>query len=45
MCEQFYSQMKNVKADRRSKLTDKHLADTLRVATSTIEVDVDSIVK
>ena len=42
-CEQFFSQMKNVKTDRRSKLTDKHLADTLRVATSTIEVDIDSI--
>ena len=36
-CEQFFSQMKNVKTDRRSKLTDKHLADTLRVATSTIQ--------
>ena len=44
-CEQFFSQMKNVKNDRRQRLTDKHLADILRVATSTIEVDIDSIVK
>ena len=36
--------MKNVKNDRRERLTDKHLADILRVATSTIEVDIDSIV-
>jgi len=43
-CEQFFSQMKNVKNDRRQRLTDKHLADILRVATSTIEVDIDSIV-
>ena len=44
-CEQLFSQMKNVKNDRRQRLTDKHLADILRVATSTIEVDIDSIVK
>ena len=36
--------MKNVKNDRRQRLTDKHLADILRVAISTIEVDIDSIV-
>ena len=44
-CEQFFSQMKTVKNDRRQRLTDNHLADVLRVATSTIEVDIDSIVK
>ena len=44
-CEKFFSQMKNVKTDRRSRLTDKHLTDILRVATSTIEVDIDSIIK
>jgi len=36
--------MKSVKNDRRQRLTNKHLADILRVATSTIEVDIDSIV-
>ena len=44
-CEQFFSQMKYVKNDRRQRVTDKHLSDVLRVATSTIEVDIDSIVK
>ena len=42
MCEQCFSQMK---IDKRSRLTDKHLADILGAATSTIEVDINSIVK
>jgi len=44
-CEQLFSQMKNVKNGRRQRLTDKHIADILRVTTSTIKVDIDSVVK
>jgi hypothetical protein len=35
-CEQLFSQMKKIKSGIRSRITDEHLEDSLRIATTTI---------
>ena len=44
ICEQLFSQMKLVKSKSRTVLTDRHLEDTLRIATTDIEQNIDNIV-
>lgn len=45
VCEQLFSQMKNVKSKIRTRLTDQHLEDTLRIATTGILPDIEALVK
>ena len=43
-CEQFFSCMKNIKTAERNRLTDKHLANILRIKTTSINANLDNIV-
>jgi hypothetical protein len=45
LCEQFFSRMKHVKSKTRTQITDQHLENTLRIATSNIDVNIDELVK
>ena len=45
ICEQLFSQMKLVKSKCRTVLTDRHLEDTLRIATTDMEQNIDHIVR
>ena len=40
LCEQVFSRMKYTKSSERSQLSDSHLEDSLRVATTTFEPDI-----
>ncbi|KAI6655301.1 General transcription factor II-I repeat domain-containing protein 2A-like [Oopsacas minuta] len=42
-CEQLFSMMKNVKSKSRSLLIDTHLSGILRIATSSVRADIDSV--
>ncbi|XP_065642483.1 general transcription factor II-I repeat domain-containing protein 2A-like [Hydra vulgaris] len=44
-CEQLFSKMKHVKTEQRNRLTDEHLTNTLRIASSNIKVDIDHFCK
>ena len=44
-CEQLFSRMKHAKSKTKSRLTNEHLELSLRVATSQILPDIESIVK
>ena len=45
VCEQMFSIMNINKSRHRSKLTDQHLKSTLRIATTKITADFDSLAK
>lgn len=45
LCEQLFSRMKNVKSKTRTRITDVHLENSLRIATTTIGADIDKLVK
>lgn len=45
VCEQLFSRMKNVKSKTRSRVTDAHLEGSLRVATTKIKPNIDTLVK
>jgi len=45
ICEQLFSRLKHTKNPYRTTITDKHLENSLRIATSTIEPDIDSLVR
>jgi hypothetical protein len=44
-CEQFVSRMKHVQSKTRTQITDQHLEDNLRIATSDIDANIDNLVK
>ena len=44
-CEQFFSKMGFMKSPYRSVLTDEHLDNGLRVASTSIKVNLDKVVK
>ena len=44
-CEQLFSKMKHVKTEQRNRLTDEHLTNTLRIASSNIKADIDHLCK
>ncbi|XP_059048227.1 general transcription factor II-I repeat domain-containing protein 2B-like [Achroia grisella] len=44
-CEQLFSRMKNVKSKMWTRITDVHLENSLRIATSNIKPDIDKLVK
>ena len=43
-CEQIFSSMKNIKTAERNRLTDKHLANILRIKTTSLDTNLDNIV-
>lgn len=45
ICEQLFSKMKYTKNQHRTKITDKHLEYALRLATSSIEPNIDFLVQ
>ena len=44
ICEQTFSRMKIVESKTRSRLTDQHLQDLLRLSTSNLTVEIDKLV-
>ena len=44
-CEQLFSKMKHVKTEQRNRLTDEHLTNTLRIASSNIKAEIDHLCK
>ncbi|XP_043917683.1 general transcription factor II-I repeat domain-containing protein 2B-like isoform X2 [Protopterus annectens] len=44
ICEQFFSRMKYTKSKIRTKISDEHLENTLRIATVSIKTDVDALI-
>ena len=44
ICEQLFSRMKHTKSKNRSKISDEHLENSLRIATTSIEPNIDGIV-
>ena len=44
VCEQFFSRMKITKSKMRTSMTDQHLENSLRIATSQIEPDIEYLV-
>ena len=45
ICEQLFSRMKHTKNKNRTKITDKHLENALRIATSSVDSDIDLLVQ
>ena len=45
ICEQLFSRMKHTKNKNRTKITDKHLENSLRISTSSVEPDIDLLVQ
>lgn len=45
LCEQLFSRMKCVKSKTRARITDGHLENSLRIATTTIGANIDKLVK
>jgi hypothetical protein len=43
--EQYFSRTKHVKSKTRTQITDQHLGNTLRIATSNIDANIDKLVK
>ncbi|XP_067123968.1 general transcription factor II-I repeat domain-containing protein 2-like [Centruroides vittatus] len=44
ICEQLFSRMKHTKSKIRTKISDEHLEGCLRIATTSIEPDIDALV-
>jgi hypothetical protein len=44
ICEQLFSRMKYTKNKTRTKISDEHLENSLRIATTSIEPNIDSLV-
>ncbi|XP_023227897.1 general transcription factor II-I repeat domain-containing protein 2A-like [Centruroides sculpturatus] len=44
ICEQLFSRMKHTKCKIRTKISDEHLEGCLRIATTSIEPDIDALV-
>ena len=44
ICEQVFSRMKNIKCKSRTRITDNNLESSLRVASSSISPDIQSLV-
>ena len=44
ICEQLFSRMKFTKNKNRTKITDVHLEDSLRLSTTSIEPNIDALV-
>ncbi|XP_041419118.1 general transcription factor II-I repeat domain-containing protein 2-like [Xenopus laevis] len=44
ICEQLFSRMKHTKSKIRTKLSDEHLENSLRIATTSMEPDIDALV-
>lgn len=44
ICEQLFSRMKHTKSSIRSKISHDHLENSLRIATTSIKPDIDSLV-
>lgn len=44
ICEQLFSRMKYTKSKNRSKISDEHLESSLRIATTSIEPDIEALV-
>ena len=42
-CEQFFSSMKNIKTAERNRLTDRHLANILRIKNASFDANIESI--
>jgi hypothetical protein len=45
LCEQFFCRMKHVKSKTRSQITDQRLENTLRIATSNVDANIDKLVR
>lgn len=45
VCEQLFSRIKHVKSKNRTRITDSHLENSLRIATSKIRPDIEKLVK
>ncbi|KFM82406.1 hypothetical protein X975_20616, partial [Stegodyphus mimosarum] len=45
VCEQLFSKMKILKSKTRTQTTDKHLEETLRIATTQIKPDAEALIK
>ena len=45
LCEQFFSRMKHTKNKYRTTITDEHLTQQLRLASSATQPDIDRIVR
>uniref|UniRef100_A0A2S2QNF6 General transcription factor II-I repeat domain-containing protein 2A n=1 Tax=Sipha flava TaxID=143950 RepID=A0A2S2QNF6_9HEMI len=44
ICEQLFSRMKNTKSKNRSTISDKHLESCIRIATTSIDPDITSLI-
>jgi hypothetical protein len=44
-CEQLFNQMKNVKSRARTRLADEHLEGCMRIATTEIKPDTETLLK
>ena len=42
-CEQFFSSMKNIKTAERNRLTDRHLANILRIKNASFDANIENI--
>ena len=42
-CEQFLSSMKNIKTSERNRLTDRHLANILRIKNASFDANIENI--
>ena len=42
-CEQFFSSMKNIKTAERNRLTDRHLANILRIKNASFDATIENI--
>lgn len=42
-CEQLFSRMKYIKSQQRTRITDDHLENCLRIATTSISVNIDNL--
>ena len=45
LCEQLFSRMKIVKSKARTRITDAHLENSLRIATTSLKPNIDKLVK
>ena len=43
-CEQFFSSIKNIKTSKRNRMTDRHLANILRINNPSFDAHIENIV-
>lgn len=43
VCEQLFSRMKHIKSKERTRITDEHLENCLRLATTSVEIDINEL--